>query len=384
MIVDGKEIRQNMKKPKILLVGFFDSPHFARWVKIIAEQDGLDIFLYCSSPARTINPLLKDTILKDNVRIDPRSPKNPWFSYALDLLPLFRSRSKALGQSIAFENFDVIHYFEMQHSGYLLNGLEIPPSTRLAYSNYGSDIFWFSRKKRHEKKIQKLLSVTDVVFYECSRDISYISAKAKAGSVFIKTINSGGLEEIGNEPKSGRDKILLKGYSNRWGKAVWALIHLLRMSKTFRDEFTLVVYSCDYHVPFIAKVLCKFMRVRVETHVKGRLTRQQVLELFEQALIHIAISKSDGVPSSTLEAMRGGAIPVQSKTACMEDWIMNGINGYLIDINSTQLMNSVRDILSEPAKINSARVANRLILAEKNSEHLIEGNMRQGYEHLLK
>ena len=138
----------------LLFIGFFDSPHFARWIENVLESTDYELTIFCSSPARRINPYLHRLISENHsrLRISKHSPKNPFFAYLADKIPLVNQTSNALKKEIG-NSHDIIHYFEMQHSGYLLLPLisELR-SKRVVYSNYGSDIFWFKKYKSHRKK----------------------------------------------------------------------------------------------------------------------------------------------------------------------------------------------------------------------------------------
>lgn len=89
----------------------------------------------------------------------------------------------------------------------------------------------------------------------------------------------------------------------------------------------MLVYSRDLHDPALARLWDELLGIRVQSFTKGELTHIQTLSLFEVSIMHIWISKSDGIPPSTLEAMRGGANPIKSNTECLEDWIFNGKMG---------------------------------------------------------
>jgi glycosyltransferase involved in cell wall biosynthesis len=58
----------------------------------------------------------------------------------------------------------------------------------------------------------------------------------------------------------------------------------------------------------------------ITAHAKDSLSHQQVLELFAKSKIYVGLSESDGISTSMLEAMAMGAIPVQTSTACCDEW----------------------------------------------------------------
>jgi glycosyltransferase involved in cell wall biosynthesis len=343
--------------PKSLLfIGFFDSPHFARWIENVLESTDYELTIFCSSPARRINPYLQRLISENEsrLRISKHSPKNPFFAYLLDKIPLVNQRSKALKNEIG-NRHDIIHYFEMQHSGYLLLPLISELSSkRVVYSNYGSDIFWFKKYRSHRRKMEKVLSVTDLVFYECERDLGFLRNHCPNTTEYVWTINSGGLREIPKYSDSNkRDIILIKGYSNKWGQGLRSLLLIVRARKIVKESrLRVVVYSADLHIPIIAKSLSALYGFRIKTHTKGTLSHDEVLRIMRNSLVHLATSKSDGIPASTLEAMASGAIPVQSSSACMGSIIKNGLNGFIIDNKELDISQILNTVILEP-KFNS-------------------------------
>lgn len=370
---------------KVLLIGFLDSPHFARWVELLLDKSDLNLVLFSSSPGRRLNPKLVEILSNSpyRVTISSWSPRYPWFTYLLDLFPLIELRARKLNKCLRETKFDAIHYFEMQHSGYLLTKSAPPGITPVAYSNYGSDIFWFSRFQAHAKKIAKALAITDLVFYECDRDLEFIQNHVKPGARLCKTVNSGGLRERAVDTDKARDTILIKGYSNKWGRALWVLWQLKSARNEIRGKFRIVLYSCDYHVPVLAAFWSALFRIKVESYLKGSLTHEQTLELFNGAIMHIAVSRSDGIPSSTLEAMQGGAIPIQSSTACMEEWIIHGRTGFLIEERSDELLLAFHRILSDADFRAKAAKKNKSAIRDRHDSNLVGNAVAGVYKELL-
>jgi glycosyltransferase involved in cell wall biosynthesis len=56
-----------------------------------------------------------------------------------------------------------------------------------------------------------------------------------------------------------------------------------------------------------------------------------MLDLFASSRIYVGISLSDGISTSLLEAMAMGAFPIQTSTACVDEWFADGVSGYRID-----------------------------------------------------
>ena len=52
----------------------------------------------------------------------------------------------------------------------------------------------------------------------------------------------------------------------------------------------------------------------------------------------IAVSVTDGISTSMLEAMAMGAFPIQSNTACADEWFTDGVGGFLVDPNDVDII----------------------------------------------
>ena len=374
--------------PKSLLfIGFFDSPHFARWIENVIESTDYELTIFCSSPARRINPYLQRLISENEsrLRISKHSPKNPLFAYLLDKIPLRNRRSKALKKEIG-NGHDIIHYFEMQHSGYLL----LPHISKLsyekvAYSNYGSDIFWFKKYRSHRKKMEKVLSVTDLVFYECERDLDFLRNYCPHATEYVWVVNSGGIRKQQKiETVKSRDTILIKGYSNKWGQALKSLWMIIKTRTIIQESgMRIVIYSADWYVPIFAKLAALIFDLEIKSHMKGALLHHQVLEIMNRSLIHLAFSKSDGIPSSTLEAMSAGAVPIQSSSACMSSIIQNNLNGFLLKSNVSDLGEIFEIILGTDGFANSAAEANEQLIDASFSSSKIKAVASASYAHFL-
>lgn len=371
-------------KKTVLLIGFLDSPHLARWVELLLDNTEYRFVLFSSSPGRRINGQLARLLKSRPERISTsaHSPKKPWLTFLVDLFGL-ASRLKKLERCLQEANPDVIHFFEMQHSGYLIQKATRRPKAKYLYSSYGSDIYWFGNQSKHREKISKVLEFTDGVFYECARDLSFMKSHAKNSCSFIKTVNSGALPTRQGKLSSNPTTILIKGYSNKWGMSLWALRQVLKKRDLIAGRYRIVMYSCDYHVPLIAKLWGALKGVEIETHLKGSLSHVEVLKLMEDSICHIAISRSDGIPSATLEAMWGGAIPIQSKTACLEDLITNGENGFLIDIDELELLSALDTVLKNSVLTKRVRERNISIVMKATDKNIIGEQIRQTYLKIL-
>ena len=102
-----------------------------------------------------------------------------------------------------------------------------------------------------------------------------------------------------------------------------------------------------------------------------------------KSIIHIANSKSDGLPTSAVEAMGMGAFPIQSNPGRVsEEVITHGVNGFLIENpgDSNEIANWI-----EKALINQELRANAQIYnVDFVNKNYNRDNLKQKIIHLYK
>jgi glycosyltransferase involved in cell wall biosynthesis len=79
-------------------------------------------------------------------------------------------------------------------------------------------------------------------------------------------------------------------------------------------------------------------RLKLESHVQllPTIPQPQLWELFRKAEIFISLSTHDGTPNSLLEAMACGCLPVTGDIESLREWIIPGVNGFLVEPSKPQ------------------------------------------------
>ena len=98
----------------------------------------------------------------------------------------------------------------------------------------------------------------------------------------------------------------------------------------------------------------------------GALPKKQVHTIYENCHFLILPSKSEGFPKVVSEAMNFGCIPIVSKVSCIDQYIKNDINGYLIEPNS---MEELQKVIKKSYRI-SCEAYNSMILKNYNIAEL--------------
>jgi glycosyltransferase involved in cell wall biosynthesis len=312
---------------KVLAICMFDSIHSARWLSQFRDQE-IDFLLVPSSPHRRVHPKLMGLIDGESRASFRLVPLTKFLGLPMWILDKFLGnalRGAIVRSVIGSFKPDFVHALELQNAGYIALAAmrDKKSSAKLIATNWGSDIFWFQRFPKHRVKLESLLRLSDFYSAECARDVQLARELGFTGTAMPVIPNAGGFSAADlarNNPSSAdRNVIAIKGYQGWVGRAVTAIEAVAGM----KDELSgmrFVIYSANAKTIQRAKALGISHGIKFEIFGKGKLSHGQVLDLFAFAKIYVGLSESDGISTSLLEAMAMGAIPVQTATACCDEW----------------------------------------------------------------
>lgn len=363
---------------KVLVVCMFDSIHSARWLSQFQDED-IEFLLFPSSPHRRINPNFL-ALLNSNSPASYRVvPGSSFFALPLWLVDKFFDnffRSAILRRAIRKFQPDFLHALELQNAGYLsLRAIGENKSGNLKFiaTNWGSDIYWFRQFPKHEAKLRRLLKIANRYSCECERDVALAKELGFVGEVMPVAPNAGGFTreelEAPLAPVSSRKTIALKGYHGWVGRAKVALDAVELVADKLRN-FNIEVYSANLTTARYAKKISRRTGLTIRVHKKGELKHKQVLDLFARSKIYVGLSLSDGISTSLLEAMAMGAIPVQTSTACCDEWFRD--TGVAVhEISAANVARSIEKAL-ELANVQENSDSNRQTIANRASQEKIK------------
>ena len=376
----------------IIVVGMLDSIHVARWMESVKHLPYRYI-LFPSSPHRRIHPSLKTLIKsKSEVSVIELSDFLRVLSLPLWILDRFlanRMRAWILRRCITRYSASLVHAIELQNAGYVssraCDGLDVP----LYVTNWGSDIYWFSRFKKHEVELKKLMERANYYSAECHRDHQLATEMGFSGKFFPVIPNAGGidqdlLKELVCTPTSERRIVLIKGYTNFVGRADIAL-DAVRILGSELAGFEVVVYSATHKAQQLVRSIRKTTEINIRSIPKKKLSHREMITLFSSARIYVGISKSDGISTSMLEAMATGCFPIQTTTACVDEWIKDGVSGLFVSqlevMNLTEL---IRRSLTDDTLVDSAAVINQLTTKKYLDQAVIKDTVSEYYPAILR
>jgi len=387
---------------RILFVAMPDSVHTVRWISQITDQ-GWDIYLFPAYIKHIHKGIKAISVFGSKPLIRKRLRER--FRFIWWTIPFFlmdwlitkrqgskstRYSSQALSIAIRRLKPDLVHSLEIQHAAYLtlaawesLNN-EFPT---WIVTNWGSDLYLYGRLAKHKDNIRAVLEKCDFYSCECQRDIKLARDLGFQGRVLPVLPNTGGirLEKIeslkSKEPPSERRLILLKGYQHFAGRALVGL-QALRLCVDLLPGYRVGVFSAGEHVEIAAELLGQDTGIPIE--IIPYLHHDEMLRLYGQARIYIGLSISDAISTSLLEAMTMGAFPIQSNTACFEEWVEDGVTALVVPPEDPhEVAKAIRQALTDDNLVAGAAELNAVTVEQRLEYSHIKSRVIEMYQNIL-
>ena len=151
--------------------------------------------------------------------------------------------------------------------------------------------------------------------------------------------------------------IMLKGYQGWAGRALVGLRALERCADAL-PTYSIVIYSAAPEVAIAAELFAN--RTAIATRILPATTpHEEILSLHAQARISIGLSIGDAISTSLLEAIVMGSFPIQSCTACADEWVQHGKSALIVPPEDPDIIeNAIRIALADDALVNRASQMN--------------------------
>jgi len=380
-----------------------NSIHTCRWVNQITDQ-GWDIHLFPVESAG-IHPSFKNVTVHELLYQRPpglssstrvKGLKWPFRKginvgyYALENLQkscTMVDRAHRLANTIRRIKPDIVQSLEIQHASYLtleaknLLGDKLPT---WIVTNWGNDIYLFGRLDNHVDKIKAVLASCDYYSCECQRDVQLAIQMGFKGQTLPVLPNAGGydlarLAEFRQPgPTSARRLILLKGYQDWKGRAL-AGLRAIELCANELQGYRVAIYLADPNVKIAAELVSKSTGIPIE--VIPQCSHDDMLRQYGRARVYIGLSISDGISISELEAIMMGTFPIQSCTACADEWIVDGESGFIVPPEDPEpIAAAIRRAVSDDALVDRAAELNAKVARERLDQDVIRPQVTAMYE----
>ena len=393
-----------MKKTKILFVCMTDSIHSAKYMRVFENDNRFDIRIFPVYYCKTHTIITENKNVRvcdvnyinkivETLSFTPFMGCKYYKTFVDSIIPAVRKLSNMglifdknkfenkLYKEILKFNPDIIHSMEFQHASYMVNnvherivdsGMKFP---HWIVSNWGSDIYLYRYFYEHLEKIEEILKNCDNYISECKRDIKIATDLGlDRDKVMLPIIpNSGWFynDMCDYIPNNERKYIMVKGYQGWSGRCFNTIEAIKNCDKDILNSFTIVLYSCSEDVKFLMEYYSNKYSIKYKILPNGT-SNSEISKHFKMAKLYIGLSISDGISTSLLEAMGCGAFPIQSNTSCADEWIKNGINGFVVDPYDTPLITERMERILDNPHLDNICKKNIELINEKMNESEIK------------
>ncbi len=348
---------------RILVVAMVNSIHTVRWLQQFDDDKDLQIILFPSTFCgikkelsrwtRLLDPLTRFLPFKRAVAVFfPIGKLNSALHLCLQYFFKNEWRIRWLMHIIRQTKPDIIHSLEFQHAGYLC--LEARQRMKDAFptwiaTNWGSDIYLFSQLKAHKEKIESILQQADFYSAECARDYELAQNLGIKATPLPVIPNAGGMrlqklvQKRSEVVTSKRKLLLVKGYQMVFGRALTVLSAIENIADTLKEKnIKICFFSATDEIHLALELATDKYGLDIEViSINNYLPHDEILNLHAKARCYVGISISDGISTSMLEAMALGAFPIQTCTSCANEWIEDGVSGFIAPLDDPQTLSKL-------------------------------------------
>lgn len=280
---------------------------------------------------------------------------------------------------------DVVHSFVMYNCTVpLISIMKKNKHINWIYSAWGNDLYYYRNIATYKEDILKVLPRLDYMFADCHRDISIAKEMGFNGKSLGVFPTGGGYQldkyDLFNQALEKRNIILIKGYEQRFGKAINVVLAL----KNIRDQlknYEVIVFGADENFNTALFGISNIDFIEIKQHI----SHNEVLALMGESLIYIGNSISDGMPNTLLEAIIMGSFPIQSNPGgATEEIIQNNVNGLLIENPESieEIQERVLFALSNEKLLNDAHFYNKELRETLEYEY-IRNEVLKAYDSII-
>ena len=378
---------------KIIIVGMINSIHLARWIKHLHKFKKIEVYIFPVFPENS-HPILRNissiNSKYSNIKIIKLFSWEKLNTFFFKILKFFFDDNfliKWLNYNINKLKPKYIHSHELTTSSILC--MHSKSSYQGKYpkwivTNWGSDLFFFFKRKKFKNNLKKILKYSNFYTAECQRDF-LLARKIGSKAQFLDCIlNSGGVDlkfttKLRQKKLTSlRKVIIIKGYQGLFGLALNSIKALEKIHKELKD-YKIVIYSADNLVINYCKTIRNKLHLEIYSN-KDYLSERKIYNLFAKSKIYIGLSKSDGVSTSLIESMALGAFPIQSDTSCAKEWIVNNKSGFIVKPDDiSQISKKILFVLNNNKFINYAASINKKTIAKKADSNKVKMQIRSIY-----
>jgi glycosyltransferase involved in cell wall biosynthesis len=156
-------------------------------------------------------------------------------------------------------------------------------------------------------------------------------------------------------------------------------LQAMRLCADLLQDYTLAIYMASPDVLISAELFSQDTKIPVQ--IISSVSHDEMLHFYNRSRIYIGLSISDGISTSLLEAMALGTFPIQSCTACADEWIVDGQSGFIVPPEDPQAVaEALRRALTDDLLVNRAAELNSQTIAQRLDNSIIKPQVIKMYE----
>jgi hypothetical protein len=123
--------------------------------------------------------------------------------------------------------------------------------------------------------------------------------------------------------------------------------------------------------------------IEVSTRLLPRQKRSQMADLFRSSQVVVSPTTHDGTPNTLLEAMACGCFPVAGDLESLREWLLPGVNGFLVDPSDPQALAEATSQALEDEGLRKRAAEYNLRLVSERAEYARVMEEALGFYHYL-
>jgi glycosyltransferase involved in cell wall biosynthesis len=146
-------------------------------------------------------------------------------------------------------------------------------------------------------------------------------------------------------------------------------------------RYSIAIFSAGQDVKIAAELFALDTGIPVE--IIPPCSHASMLKKYGQARVYIGLSISDAISTSLLESIVMGAFPIQSCTACADEWIVDGQSGLIVPPEDVDLIEkALRLALTDDSLVDRADSLNKETARKRLSSTVIQPKVIDFYQHV--
>jgi hypothetical protein len=262
----------------------------------------------------------------------------------------------------------------------------LPDNMPFVVSIWGNDLTLHAPKSRWMGYLtRQVLQRTDGLIVDVERDVALAQqwGYAQEKPVMV-ALTSGGIDfDRMRQARNQTPALAAQLLAGLWVINPRGIRPGYIRNDTFFAAAALVIKKTDMPVYFLCPSMAGQPQAEawvqefgLERHVQllPYLSQEELWYLFSQSAVMVSPSVHDGTPNTLLEAMVMGAFPVVTDLDSLREWVKDGENGLLFDVNSPQaLAEAIRQALSdEEMRCRVAQLNYKMVYARASRERVRE------------